>query len=648
MRWRTLVVATCIGLGTGFLLALATWGGLLGKTELFLLDVRFVARATLRPTAVPVHPDIRLVTLDDESYRAAGEHAVFWLGRYARLCQALIEAGATVVGLDIIPTYAGREADFRAFALMALRARGKLVLITYLGSDEDHDEMKLSLPAPEILPALGVENLALANLTRDVDGIERAQAIYPVPHTDLQRETWPFLAALLAERHTGQRLDGESRTFGGRAVPALGPGDARLLINYAGQPGMAFPAVPMQRVMERAEAQDRDFLARTYRGKVVLVGTVARGDQDFVETPFSLVRQSVKTAGLTGTTMSLHRSQPGIEVHAQVLNTLLTGAWLKKPPAWVQVGILLAVSVIAALVAALGGGAGAAWRVVLLALGWGVACWLAFDAGSLWIEAAGPLVGIPLAAGATWAWRYRFEETERLRVRGVFGRYVSPDVMEEMLLEPTGAVAPARRRITVLFSDINGFSTVCESESPEKVARMLSEHHAEMSAIIFRHRGTVIRFVGDQFMVLYGAPRPHPEPERAALRTALDMLARLDEMRRADPEGGRGGFHGVKIGIHTGDMLLATIGSAARSDYTAVGDAANVAARIQDLTKRAGTSVLVSEITRQGAGDMADVDFVDLGEWEVKGRQGMVRVLEPRPRMKTEGPAGPDLRQDVL
>ncbi|MEW6283984.1 MAG: adenylate/guanylate cyclase domain-containing protein, partial [Candidatus Eremiobacterota bacterium] len=299
--------------------------------------------------------------------------------------------------------------------------------------------------------------------------------------------------------------------------------------------------------------------------------------------------------------------------------------------------LLLALCVLAsALCFRFGIGPSAAYAaglaVLLLALGW-----LAFNRG-LWLELAPGLVGIAFSAGVTFAWRNLFEERERARLRQIFGRYVSHEMMEEMLADPGRLLdsLSQRRVITVLFSDINNFSTVSEKETPERVAWMLSQHYTEMSRVIFRNRGTIIRFVGDQFMVLFGAPRPHPEPERAAVRTALEMAERLRELEREDETGCRG-FYQVKIGVHTGEMLLASIGDEEKSDYMAVGDNANLGARIQDLTKKVGASILISETTYQAALGMEGVGWVDRDVWEVKGREQPIRVYEP-----ITGPSPPD------
>jgi adenylate cyclase len=216
------------------------------------------------------------------------------------------------------------------------------------------------------------------------------------------------------------------------------------------------------------------------------------------------------------------------------------------------------------------------------------------------------------------------EGRARQKLHRTIAGYVGPEILREMLAEPATWLRSLnqRREVTILFSDINDFSTFSEQESPEVVAEWLNHHYREMAHLIFEHQGTIIRFVGDQFMVLFGSPKPLERPESAAVACALAMHKRLAQLREASKGGG---FFDVKIGIHRGSMLLAVIGDDLKRDYTAIGDEANLAARIQDLCKTVGQSTLLSQeiVDRLREGEFA---LSDQGEWPVKGRRQKVRV----------------------
>ena len=235
------------------------------------------------------------------------------------------------------------------------------------------------------------------------------------------------------------------------------------------------------------------------------------------------------------------------------------------------------------------------------------------------------LAVLPLWLFATLRWMSEVRNRRRLHL--TLSRYVGPDILQEMLAEPSQWLGSLnqRREVTILFSDINQFSTHSEAEPPEVVAEWLNEHYREMAHVIFEHQGTIIRFIGDQFMVLFGSPKSIDKPEEMAVRTALAMHQRLEHLRRL----GKPGFFDVKIGIHCGSILLAVIGDDLKRDYTAIGDEANVAARIQDLCKQVGVSTLVSQEIVERIGADSGLHFEDRGLWTVKGRNHQVQVYSP-------------------
>ena len=227
----------------------------------------------------------------------------------------------------------------------------------------------------------------------------------------------------------------------------------------------------------------------------------------------------------------------------------------------------------------------------------------------------------------------------------LFGRYVSGQVMEALMASPElPELGGQATRVTVLFSDINGFSTAAEQHTPEEILRMLNRYFEEMTSVIFRHRGTVKQFVGDEILAFFGAPREHPAPEEAAVLTALEMQERLDELRASDPTG-KAGFYSCKIGVHTGEVIVGNVGSADRAEYAAVGDDVNLGSRIMGMTKAVGASILVSDSTWRAVQAMEGVEFIPHGDREVKGRREKVAIYEvrraPGRAGTAAGPAGP-------
>jgi class 3 adenylate cyclase len=211
------------------------------------------------------------------------------------------------------------------------------------------------------------------------------------------------------------------------------------------------------------------------------------------------------------------------------------------------------------------------------------------------------------------------------RLRSLFGRYASLSLLKNRALLELGYAS--RRRVTVLFSDIKGFTSICERHAPDEVIQMLNEHFAAMNEIVVRRGGWIKQFVGDGMMVLYGAPDDQSQPERAAVLTALEMVEKLAALRAAST---RDGFYDIKIGIHSGDVIVGNVGSEHRTEYAAVGDDVNLSARILAMAKELDGTILISGTTQGAVKDLEGVELVDKGVCPVKGRKQPVHVYEVR------------------
>ena len=215
---------------------------------------------------------------------------------------------------------------------------------------------------------------------------------------------------------------------------------------------------------------------------------------------------------------------------------------------------------------------------------------------------------------------------ERDRVKTTFARYVSHQVMDSILSSDQAVqLSGDRRRITVLFCDIRGFSTMSEQLPPEKVVKLLNDYFESMVEVVFRNNGTLDKFIGDGMMVIFGAPEDDPFQEEHALRTAIEMQRELKRLaERWKPEGLniRSG-----IGINSGPAVVGNIGSSRRMDYTAIGDTVNLASRLESATKEMSVGILVSEYTYMAA--RGNFKFREMGSIHVKGRVDAVMTYTP-------------------
>ncbi len=594
-----LVLSVLVGLGLGLLHSYRAMEAI----ELQALDGMLAVRPARR-----VDPRIRIVELDEATLATVGLPQVLWRRACARVASALLLSGAKAVLLDSLfprswsnlppDSPLARELEQADLELGQVLLSGQVVLI-------DYDRGQSAPPRPgssELLyyAAESQGNVALANLITDPDGVVRRLPVY-ADRSGRAR----FVAGRLAELAEDQVLTvtSDTLTMRGQSFPTEA---GSLRVSYPGPGGLTFPSLSFARLLRRVEAGEK---LSELAGTIVLIGPGALQFQDFVTTPIDRFRG---------------RHTAGVEVHAAGLNTLLTADPLRRATPGVALGLIVGLAVLGGL-----------WstypelRAATLGL---VASLLALFLLSVTLIQQGlwlPVATGSLSLGSGWlvdlGWRQATLERSRRQLRRIFGRFVSPQVMQNLLKQPGNlALGGHRARITVLFCDINNFTPTCEGRPPEEVITMLNRFFQAMLEVIFAHGGTVKQFAGDEIMVLYGAPDPVDDHAARAVRTALAMVARLQELkvRASEP-----GFYEVKIGIHTGDVVVGNVGSQERSEYAAVGDPVNLAARIESLAKGLGAVILVSDVTRVEAG-LEQLGWRSLGVHNFKGKQESMQVWE--------------------
>ncbi|HEY9148202.1 MAG TPA: adenylate/guanylate cyclase domain-containing protein, partial [Gammaproteobacteria bacterium] len=319
--------------------------------------------------------------------------------------------------------------------------------------------------------------------------------------------------------------------------------------------------------------------------------------------------------------------QPALEIVATALDNLRHGKPLSDAPGWLPP--LITLLLIAALWLAFRRGVGALRIGALLLL----ATPLLFAAA---YAALGRGVWLPLLTPLLFAWgyyalaalyAYRQALQERQRSVQIFSRFLDPRVVNALVRqgESTLNIKPQSRQITVLFSDIRGFTTLSERHSAEQIVELLNDYFSRQVRVIFQHQGTMDKFIGDAIMAFWGAPVADQAQARHAVAAALDMADALQQFKR--DLGAADENFDVGIGIHTGPGVVGFIGSDNRLDYTAIGDTVNLASRIEGQTKGVAR-ILVSAATREQCGEA--FDFIDHGFYKVKGRSAEVRLYEPR------------------
>jgi adenylate cyclase len=267
-----------------------------------------------------------------------------------------------------------------------------------------------------------------------------------------------------------------------------------------------------------------------------------------------------------------------------------------------------------------------------------------FQFERLFIDWFAPLLCVFMAYATAYAYRFLVEEKEKRRVRRFFKSYVSPNLVEELLKDPTTmpSLKSERRMVSILFSDIAGFTSMSESLPPDEVEHILNEYLSAMTEIVFENDGTLDKYIGDAVMAVWGNVGPNNPQTDAykAVNTALQMQSRLIELREKWLSEGMVPLQ-IRIGLNTGEVLVGNFGSPQKMDYTVIGDAVNTAARLEGLNKEFGTSIIISQSTYDLIQDR--MNGRHCGTVKVKGKEEPVSVYEVL-GWKSEGAAPTQVR----
>jgi adenylate cyclase len=658
-----------IGLGLGafaaaLALGLAAVSDLPDRYEFTTYDWRM--RLAENPAAV--NKDIVLLEINDLSIRELQQgYRMRW--PWPRVAFGLVvdflhRGGAKVVAIDVsfperdqVLTYvfddpndkwSGHQSD-RAFADW-VKENGRVVMLAdavYEGiegaktKDANPAQWKgspfnagsLAEPRPLVLaPYQELTDSAAAlghNLgTPDDDGQLRRL----VPFISSEGKQLPSLgvaAALLAGgfQPSDVAAEGDTLRIGDRHVPLvrrrIGDHDQwAILINYKAPTLLQTPN-GIERPFTSYEfrqvfAAEQEILTNkkprmdpsVFKDKIVFIGLTASGLLDFFSTPL--------TTSQSGT-------MPGIQMHASVADSILANRFIVPPSTKSRVASVFIVALAIGMLAAfLPFATSAAVSVAIL----GGSTWLsviAFRHGQ-WLNLVQPAAAGGLALFFGTAYQYFVEGREKRKVSKLFGRYVSRDVYAQLMSNPEQAeLGGTRREMSVLFSDIRGFTTVTEKGNPEALVQQLNEYFTRMVDVVFRHGGTVDKFVGDMVMALFGAPLEDPHHAEHAVATAVDMIHELGELNRAWAAQGMKQLD-IGIGVNSGEMIAGNIGSSSIMSYTVIGDNVNLGSRLESLNKDYKTRIIISDATRTRL--EGQYDMRPLGDVIVKGKSQPVAIFE--------------------
>jgi adenylate cyclase len=576
------------------------------RAELLLYDMRYQIRGKTTPPK-----EVVIVGIDDRSLEVVGRWP--WdRKKQAAVIDSLKAMGARVIVLDIIYSESAPDDDILASSIkkagnvilpIAFDFRGEKkkiqddVLVDNafpMIRNSDNFRFYPPISARSVLLPLknlsaSANSLAYISMFPDTDGVLRWEAL----GVEYNGEVYPSIDLQAVRVYLNIPIEAMilMATQGVQMGPIFIPTDSvnRTLIRYYGPAG-TFPYVSAVDVLEKKADP------ALIRDKIVLVGATAVGIYDLRVTPTSA-------------------AMPGIEKHASVMASILHKEFIRRTSNITNILIVLFSGLVFTFLtirikAIFGAVVAVGFIAVIFLLGY-----YSFFAGNLWIKVSYPINNILGVYLFVTAYRYATEERYAKRIRGMFSSYVTEKVVNELIKNPNLAkLGGERREITVLFSDVRGFTNYSEKHSPEEVVAILNEYLGEMTNVIFRFDGTLDKFVGDEIVAFWGAPVPQENHAQLAIQCALGMIGRLKELQSKWVTEGRVPLS-AGFGINTGEVIVGNIGADGKKmDYTVIGDNVNLGARVEGLTRKYDTDIIITESTLEKIRSAISEDRI----WRVK------------------------------
>jgi adenylate cyclase len=586
------------------------------------LDMRFAIRGPIAPG-----PETVIAAVDEKSIAKLGRFP--WpRSTWGRVVDRLTEEGASVIVFDFFFPEPENVASDDLFQRAIMRS-GRVVLPMVFDlaegyKDSGFTDQKVDFMTPSaypvirntdlpfspfrakmVLPSLYrfstfAKALAHINMISDEDGTLRWEMLSIAYHDDF----YAPIGLQAARIYLGLKPEDLALDYAGAVH--LGsitiPTDefGRMLINYRG-PDKTFPMYSISDIL------DRNLPAGAFKNKIILIGATAIGIYDLRVTPFST-------------------HMAGIEKHASVVDNILRGDFIHRTESAVLPLIVLFAIVLGVSLPRLGAGAGAALFLALFGGYLGVVYHL-FTAKGIWFNLVYPASALFFGYISQTAYRFFMEERRARDIRRMFSSYVSKRIVDELIRDPSKAkLGGDRKVITVLFSDIRGFTSFSEKLQPEDVVSLLNEYLGAMTEIVFEYEGTLDKFVGDAIVALWGAPIGQPDHAERAVRCALAMIERLEKLQTKWRTEGKHVID-IGIGINTGEMVVGNIGAPGKKmDYTVIGDNVNLGARLEGLTRKYNNHIIISEYTYAKVKDV--VEARELDSVTVKGKEKPVVVYD--------------------
>jgi adenylate cyclase len=617
------LVATLVAVGLDYL-------GALKGAEASAWDAR------QRLLAEPAKHKIVLVLIDEEALKyaihAADYHWPWPRVTYGAMTAFLEKAGAKSIAYDIMFIEPSREGDDDDEGL------GELIADTgFIGAvllSDDKTKGTVSWPAQR-KPLIDVTDAADGRTPKPA----RSSASFANPALHKFIPQYGHVAAAIDSDKVIRRA-APLIWFDQQPIPLLGLADRKEVTLKGERLLFGDDALPIDSVgqtyLRFRERRDDGYMFQAVSAGAVLKAGIALVNEEKVELDGAIFKDAHVFVGASAAALydrwptPMDEATPGVEVHATALDNLLAGDAIGPPKrmhVWMftaAVAVVVAVGVTFCQAGTLlVFGAVVAVGVILVA---GV---VGFE-GGLWWPVAMPGVAMLLSGGGSLAYAYATEGRQRRFIKSAFGHYLSPHVIDLILKDPSSLkLGGVRRELSIFFSDLAGFSAISEGLDPEPLTQLLNDYLGEMTSVVLDADGTLDKYEGDAIIAFWNAPIEQDDHAARSVRSALRCQQRLADERDALSARANAPMT-MRIGVHTGLVVVGNMGSADRFDYTVLGDAANLASRLEGANKAFGTDIMISGVTWEQA-SRSDPSLIarPIGRITVVGRGEPVPVYEP-------------------
>ncbi|MEW6102505.1 MAG: adenylate/guanylate cyclase domain-containing protein [bacterium] len=580
------------------------------------LNFRFISTKEKRKSVIE---DVVVIDIDNDTLRSLGRWQNWPRRYYAEVIDYVKKDGVKAVGFDIFfPEHSNPEDD-NILVETTKRAGNVIHSFFFPETSETKEEYnldlmkKFSFPLPKgpfqknkaITPPImeiqkTAEGIGYDNKYSDEDGNTRLIPLLAKYNDRLYLSfSLATICSVLNVQPDQIKLKGNYLLLSDKKKIPVEEG-AKMWIRYLGE-ARTFRFVSFHNVLKKRIAEGY------FKNKIAIIGGSAEGLFDIMSNPFSSV-------------------YPGVETQATIIHNILNNNFMIQTSIKTNMLIVLLLGIIIGLFSSILSLKKGILVMAGLLFGYLTTSIILFKNGLI-IPMVSPSFSMGFTFLSVWLWRFQTEEKEKKRVRGMFSRYVSKEVVEQLVSNPDAfSIGGKRVEISVLFSDICGFTTLSEKLQAEEIVSLLNEYFTAMNQVIFKHKGTLDKYIGDAIMVFYGAPLYPEEHAKRAVLTALEMIRELNRLKKEWKARGKEELD-IGIGINTGEAVVGNIGSDIQTNYTVIGDEVNLASRLEGMTRKYNSQIIISKATYEQIKDeilSREVDII-----VVKGKSRPVMIYEP-------------------